>query len=316
MHFHHIAYPTYAVDKKMITVLIQGGLGNQLFQVFAALATAIRNGDTCYFIYTTTDATGKRNTYWNTVFHNLKPLTVIASATNVQRFMQLPSHKEPKFSYDALPSNTAANPTPLKLVGYFQSPKYFADVQDEIYEKMQLLEQQKRIQSMFAESVWFSCGVVTIAMHFRIGDYKHIQEAHPILPLEYYKRALHHVINNVYLSELNKIANPVKFNVLIFNQACDNHVILDHMRELKNVPEFARTCRFYKVQDMFDDWKQMMLMSVCDHNIIANSTFSWWGAYLNQNPEKIVCYPKTWFGPALKTHDTRDLFPTNWVKVN
>jgi len=54
---------------------------------------------------------------------------------------------------------------------------------------------------------------------------------------------------------------------------------------------------------------------VCDHNIIANSTFSWWGAYLNQNPSKIVCYPGTWFGPALK-HDTRDLFPTDWVKMN
>jgi hypothetical protein len=59
----------------------------------------------------------------------------------------------------------------------------------------------------------------------------------------------------------------------------------------------------------------MLLMSVCDHNIIANSTFSWWGAYLNQNPSKIVCYPGTWFGPALK-HDTRDLFPTDWVKMN
>ena len=297
----------------MITVLINGGLGNQLFQVFAALATAIRNGDTYYFLYTVKDATGKRSTYWNTLFHNLKSMAVIANETNVQRFMQLPAYHEPRFSYNALPKTTAANPIPLKLVGYFQSYKYFIDVQDEIYKKMQLLEQQKQIQTMFAESVWFSCGVATIAMHFRMGDYKHIQEAHPILSLDYYKQALNHIISNASLSGFSE---PFKFNVLIFNQACDNAIILDYMRELKSDPILRRICRFYKVQDMFDDWKQMLLMSVCNHNIIANSTFSWWGAYLNQNTSKIVCYPNTWFGPALKNHDTRDLFPTNWVKMS
>jgi hypothetical protein len=291
----------------MITVLLNGGLGNQLFQVFAALAAAIRNGDTCYFLYTMKDASGKRGTYWNTLFHNLTPMTVIPTHANVQRFMQLPVHQELGFRYNKLPSQTAMNSTPLKLVGYFQSDKYFADVRDEVYEKMQLLEQQRHIQAMFAESVWFSCGVVTVAMHFRIGDYAQIQEAHPILSLEYYKRALEHIMTHTSSVE--------KINVLIFNQACDNAVIVDHMRELKSDPAFARTCRFHKVQDMFDDWKQMLLMSVCDHNIIANSTFSWWGAYLNQNPGKIVCYPSTWFGPALKNHDTRDLFPADWVRM-
>ena len=292
----------------MITVLLNGGLGNQLFQVFAALAAAIRNGDTCYFLYTMKDATGKRGTYWNTLFHNLTPMTVIANAANVDRIMKLPTYQEPEFRYSQLPSNTAASSIPLKLVGYFQSDKYFADVRDEVYEKMQLLEQQRHVQAMFAESVWFSCGVATVAMHFRIGDYAQIQEAHPILPLEYYKRALKHIMTHVSIS-------VEKINVLIFNQACDNAVIVDHMHELKSDPAFARMCRFHKVQDMFDDWKQLLLMSVCDHNIIANSTFSWWGAYLNQNPGKIVCYPSTWFGPALKKHDTRDLFPADWVRI-
>ena len=291
----------------MITVLINGGLGNQLFQVFAALAAAIRNGDTCYFLYTMKDASGKRGTYWNTLFHNLRPMTVIANAGNVDRFMKLPTYQEPAFRYSQLPRQTAMNSTPLKLVGYFQSDKYFADVRDEVYDKMQLLEQQRHVRAMFAESVWFSCGVVTVAMHFRIGDYAQIQEAHPILPLEYYKRALKHIMTHVQSVE--------KINVLIFNQACDNPVIVDHMQQLRADPAFSARCRFHKVQDMFDDWKQMLLMSVCDYNIIANSTFSWWGAYLNQNPGKIVCYPSTWFGPALKNHDTRDLFPADWVRI-
>lgn len=304
----------------MITVLINGGLGNQLFQVFAALATAIRNNDTCYFLYTTRDATGKRATYWHTLFCNLKPMMVIATEVNVKRFMHLPMHQEVGFNYTKLPGQTAMNSTPLKLVGYFQSEKYFADVRDQIYDKLQLLEQQQAIKRMFAESSWFSCGCVTIAMHFRIGDYKNIQQAHPILPLDYYRRALKHVMANVsssdfYSSDSSVNDNRVKkINVIIFNQACDNAVILDHMRELKTDPAFAE-CRFHRVPDTFEDWKQMMLMSVCDHNIIANSTFSWWGAYFNQNPGKIVCYPSTWFGPALKNHNTRDLFPSNWVKI-
>lgn len=312
----------------MITVNINGGLGNQLFQVFATLAAALRNDDTCYFLHTPKDATGRRATYWKTLLYNLIPMTVLPTNANVQRFMQLPVHRETGFGYNKLPGSTAMNSTPLKLSGYFQSDKYFADVRDEIYAKIQLLEQQKGIRAMFEDSAWFSGGVMTVAMHFRIGDYAHIQEAHPILPLDYYRRALKHVVENVPSSDLyattahhdngnnthDHASSDVKFNVLIFNQACDNATALEHMRELKADPAFAKRCRFYKVPDMFEDWKQLLLMSVCDHNIIANSTFSWWGAYFNQNPGKIVCYPSTWFGPALK-HDTRDLFPAGWVKM-
>jgi hypothetical protein len=293
----------------MITIAMNGGLGNQLFQVFAALAAAIRNGDTCYFLYTVRDATGKRGTYWNSLFHALKPMTVIATQSNVQRFMQLPVHQELGFHYTPIPRQTAINSTPLRLSGYFQSDKYFADVVGEIYEKLQLLEQQRHIRSMFVESSWFSWGATTVAMHFRIGDYKHIQEAHPILSLDYYKQALRHVVQHALVPH----DPPGEINVLIFNQSCDNVVVMNHMKQLST--EFAPRCRFHKVPDICDDWKQLMLMSVCDHNIVANSTFSWWGAYFNQNPGKIVCCPSAWFGPALKKHDTRDLFPSNWIKI-
>lgn len=284
----------------MFTVLINGGLGNQLFQVFATLAAAIRTGDTCYFLRVPTDAVGKRPTYWNTLLRSLTPMTVIPTQENVQRFMRLPEHREPAFAY-----------TPLllpqtKLVGYFQSHKYFNDVQAEIYDKLQLLEQQRDIR---AESAWFPSGTVTVAMHFRIGDYKHIQDSHPILPVEYYRRALNHIVAGVPPGQ-----TPI--NVLIFGEACDNAAILDHMRQLMAEPAFAGRCQFHKVPDLVADWKQLLLMSVCDHNVIANSTFSWWGAYLNQNPGKTVCYPSTWFGPALQMHDTRDLFPAEWVRID
>ena len=62
------------------------------------------------------------------------------------------------------------------------------------------------------------------------------------------------------------------------------------------------------------DYEELILMSLCKHNIIANSTFSWWGAYFNTNPAKIVCYPSIWFGPDV-THNTKDLCPESWTKI-
>jgi len=60
----------------------------------------------------------------------------------------------------------------------------------------------------------------------------------------------------------------------------------------------------------------MLMMSLCQHNIIPNSTFSWWGAYFNSNTEKIVCYPDVWFGPAVSKRIVDDLFPESWTKIS
>jgi hypothetical protein len=72
---------------------------------------------------------------------------------------------------------------------------------------------------------------------------------------------------------------------------------------------------FYKAEDNMMDWEQLLLMSCSDHNIIANSAFSWWAAYLNTNPNKLVCYPKTWFGGVNYDKQTSDLCPPNWIKI-
>jgi hypothetical protein len=64
-----------------------------------------------------------------------------------------------------------------------------------------------------------------------------------------------------------------------------------------------------------NSWMDMYLMTKCDHNIIANSSFSWWGAWLNKNPSKIVICPRKWFNDNDKNHDSIDLIPDSWVRL-
>ena len=70
---------------------------------------------------------------------------------------------------------------------------------------------------------------------------------------------------------------------------------------------------FIKRPNDLEDWEELLYMSCCHHHIIANSTFSWWGAFFNPR-QKIVCYPSKWFGKKVN-HDTKDLFPENWIKI-
>ena len=85
----------------------------------------------------------------------------------------------------------------------------------------------------------------------------------------------------------------------------------DNISKLKEIfPKIT----FIKCHCAIPDWEQLLLMASCRHNIIANSSFSWWGAYLNSNASKIICYPNVWFG-ALARNDTRDMFPASWNKV-
>lgn len=277
----------------MITCNLKGGLGNQLFEIFATMSYAINNDHLFFFknTYALNSGVTQRHTYWHSL---LIFLGKYLSDSNYIPNMKVV--RERTFSYEELPFITKLEN--VILDGYFQSPKYFEKNYKQIYDFLQFEVLKKKTTSKYSYNY-----KEFISMHFRQGDYKNLQDTHPILTYKYYENSLKEII---------KKTNNTFVKILYFCEKEDNEEIGKLIDILKKT---ITNCAFIKVTDDVEDWKQLLLMSACGNNIIANSSFSWWGAYLNTNPTKIVCYPEIWFGPKV-THDTRDLFPESWTKIS
>jgi len=260
-----------------------GGLGNQLFQIFATISYAISNKQK--FVFLNTDMLGRRHTYWTTF---LKSLAIFTTTKGLNSPNML---RENGFAYSALPKPVSQDTI---IYGYFQSEKYFKENYQMIKRLIKVEDQRVALREKLGIETWHN----TVSLHFRLGDYKGLQDKHPVLKPDYYLAALKRL----------SLSSPT---IYYFCEKEDNMVIEKVIRWLSS--EFL-DARFIKADDRLADWEQMLFMSLCENNIIANSSFSWWGAYFNTNPEKKVIYPSTWFGPMLAMNDTRDLVPEEWIK--
>ena len=291
----------------MLTCNLQGGLGNQLFQIFATIAYSLKTNQSFFFInqhQLTNERDAKngatvRYSYWNIFLSALKPFL-----KDQEKLPKLDLYfKEQLFQYDpSILLNLLNNQQKVKmLVGYFQSHKYFDVYKKAIFKLIKIEMKQLAMYTIHNLSIRFD---TTVSMHFRLGDYKKLQEFHPILSIEYYIKAL-----NLIFKE--RQTNKPFSTVLYFCEDADFDEVLEKITYLQNVfPNLI----FERANNSLDDWEQMILMSLCSDNIIANSTFSWWGAYFNANPTKTVCYPGDWFGPKAG-HNTCDMFPEDWIKI-
>ena len=289
----------------MITCSLKGGLGNQLFQIFTTIATALSNNEQFFFIYSEILAIGRvRPTYWNTLLQSLKQYTI----NNPPYGTKIYTYREQHFHYTPIPklidsiptASTINNNEILMLDGYFQTPKYFIEKENIIKSLMKIDEQLDEIIVELPGWVKNACSI-----HFRLNDYLQKQEYHTILPVSYYINA----INQLLLRE------PTIIHIYVFNEEIDKEIVDN--KYLSILKKHFPLLQFHRVSYSMSDWRQLLAMAVCKHNIIANSTFSWWGGYLCKTDEKMVFYPKEkWFGPFLHNNIMDDLFPDNWVPVS
>jgi len=129
----------------------------------------------------------------------------------------------------------------------------------------------------------------TCSIHIRRGNYLNLQQFHPVQDIHYFNKSIEKIPNDSYF--------------LIFS---------DDIKWCKM--NFPNDERFIFIENN-NDYEDLLLMSLCENNIISNSTFSWWGAYLNKNPNKIVVAPEKWFGFGNSMNDTKDLYCEKWIKL-
>jgi len=279
----------------MITCNLMGGLGNQLFQIFTTIAYSIKTSNQFKFLNIDTlgeGATTIRYTFWQTFLKRLQLFLIEKLPQSIQVI------REKEFLFQQLP--VYDKNTDIMLYGYFQSFKYFKN-EFQVICKIIGIEPMKKIllDTLNYNSDFFKD---TISIHFRLGDYKKIPDYHPILTKEYYFNSLKFIYEK-YPS--------IKFNVMYF---CEEEDINDVMDKIAFLQNSFKQYEFIRGDKHLADWEQLLLMSCCHHNIIANSSFSWWAACFNNWIDKIICYPSVWFGPSAK-HNVIDLFPNNWNKI-
>jgi hypothetical protein len=142
------------------------------------------------------------------------------------------------------------------------------------------------IQSLFTPKMGFGIHYNHTAVHVRRGDYLNLRREYVQLDMNYYATAMQMISSKHYVIFSDDMA------WCRANFHGDNII-------------------FYEGGSPARD---LAMMANCEHTIIANSSFSWWGAYLNKSPSKIVIAPQGWFGPALP-HDTKDLLPKEWIRI-
>jgi len=293
----------------MIISRIIGGLGNQMFQYAAGRAVSLRKGVPFFLDLSELDHYKRHNGFELSEAFELK--VSIAEQSCLHDILgvrsSLPARKllirdrfrrlrgtrfvvEPHFHFW---SGIYDIQNLSYLVGYWQSEHYFLDVESVIRSDLEFRSYMSVANMGAARNI---SAVNSVSLHVRRGDYASNPKAlaeHGLCGLDYYHAAVRYVAEHTN--------EPVFF------------VFSDDPHWVKNNLSFNHPLHFVDHNQGEDSYNDMRLMSLCKHHIIANSSFSWWGAWLNRSNEKIVVAPKHWF--ATEGRDTKDLIPAGWIQI-
>lgn len=196
-------------------------------------------------------------------------------------------YQERQFGYcsetEKLPDNT-------DLYGYFQTEKYFSEASAYIQECFRFKKEIKEKAFEYWDENIERDGTFTYcSLHVRRGDYVMYPDHHPTCSAEYYSKAI---------EKMDKLGR------ILYVVFSDDPAWCREEFKGEN----------FIIAETGDQFQDMLLMSYCHHNIIANSSFSWWGAWLNKNPFKKVISPSRWFGPAIPK-DVSDIYCPTWEVI-
>jgi hypothetical protein len=276
----------------MIAARLKGGLGNQLFQLSTAFAAAKANNDEFVIDYDIKHHSGqghKHIKYKDNLYENLPEKSIKGDDLQI--------YNEPAFCYSPIPKYTGN----IIIDGYFQSEKYFINYRDDVIKMFTFPDDIKdgarkkidKIKSHFNREQ-------TVCIHVRRGEYLKLQHIHIVQPKEY------------YLNAMEKFDKSKTVFIVISDDMDWCTVNLNYYKTA-----FCNTGYDYDTEPISTDLCELFdlhLASLCDHNIIPNSSFGWWGAWLNENKDKKVIAPSVWFGPG-GPQDYHDMYCDGWEKM-
>ncbi|AKM77821.1 MAG: Glycosyl transferase family 11 [Candidatus Wolfebacteria bacterium GW2011_GWE1_48_7] len=285
----------------MIIIKLKGGLGNQMFQYACAKHLAERNNDILRLDLSWYDPGGipASDTVRQYALSNFAISAQAATAEEVGRMCDsLIGRLIKKIINKFRPiTSYVFNPKILEqtgdvyMEGFFQSERYFKDIEFIVRNEFQLKDVMGRDAHAVLEDIEQSNAV---SLHVRRGDYvnnKNASAFHGICSPAYYRAAIDTILKRIDLPKFFVFSDDIEW-------------VKEHI-EIPNAT--------YVSDGGIRDYEELILMSKCKHAIIANSSFSWWGAWLNANPHKIVIAPRQWVSDSRV--DTSDAVPSEWIRL-
>jgi hypothetical protein len=259
----------------------KGNLGNQMFQFAALRGIAAHNNYSWRVPPNDQTRIHEYSLFRLFNLYSLKKQNIGYVPFQTYKMPEVDGEDSVKFEFDEVFFNNL--PDNVNINGFFQSEKYFLNIRDEIKSDFSFKNKHLRFVDPYSKAL----DDKFIALHVRRGDYLKHPHHHPVLSNDYYSAALDLL---------------PKWPIVVFT---DDKAFVEQLSFLRN--------RTYFVSNFVDFGNDLCLMTMASAVIAANSSFSWWGAWLSQTD--LVCAPKLWFGSELAHLSTKDLIPEHWTRI-